>query len=466
MNNSKVLNLIKTKKKVLNKTQGFVKNKLIKYKSTTSFNQKSFHFFVFKSNDNRFKACSINYKYENDTLQEVENVVEETKKKSNKRFSFIFFIINLIVLAVVLIVSFSGEDSLSFSQTLEIIKWPFLLIALCMLVLDLVIDSLKFVLLIYQSTRRFRPFLAFKTMILGRYYDDISPSSTGGEPFQIYYMNKRGLKGEVATSVPLMKYISWQIGFVLTSFIFLIANYNYLMTQNSLIVTFAWVGFGINSAILFVVLLLSTSKKIGPALVIGCLKLLTRMKIIKDYQTTFRKTMRFVFRYQRCMREFTSNFFYFILQIILAILQILCSASIAYFVYLAFIEEGGVAYSLVIAITLLCNLAVCYVPIPGQAGVAEISFIAVYGGLFSSLGSNVGPLAVVIYRLFTYYSILLLGIGVVFYDFIIGNKKAEKYRKLHLFDGFVFKKPIKNHFRKKQRKDEIIDNKGNTLSEE
>ena len=98
---------------------------------------------------------------------------------------------------------------------------------------------------------------SLKKMYYGDKDNDISPSSTGGEPFQIYYMNKRGLKGEVATSVPLMKYISWQIGFVLTSFIFLIANYNYLMTQNSLIVTFAWVGFGINSAILFVVLLLS-----------------------------------------------------------------------------------------------------------------------------------------------------------------------------------------------------------------
>lgn len=445
--------LIKSTKKVLSKKTGFLKNKK-KYKAVIYKND-TLHFFAYKTGDARFKACSINYKYEIDKLKEAQNIVEENNKKPNKKLSLLFFLINLVVLAVVLFISFTGDDALSLSQAFSMIKWPFLVIAFSMLIIALLIDSLKFVILIYQSTRRFRPFLAFKTMILGRYYDNITPSSTGGEPYQIYYMNKRGLKGEVATSVPLMKYISWQIGFVFTSFVFLMTNYSYLIVQNSLIVTLAWIGLAINSVLLIAVLLLSTSKKIGPAIVIGCLRLLSRMKIIKNYQSAFRKTMRFVFSYQRCMREFTSNFFYFIIQIILACAEIICSASIAYFVYLAFITEGSASFSLVVAITLLCNLAVCFIPIPGQAGAAEISFITVYGNLFTSLGPKVGPLAVVIYRLFSYYAILFIGVCVILYDFLIGNKKAEQYRKTHLFDGFVFKKPFQKMVRRKKNKKPI-----------
>lgn len=443
MNVSELINFIKSKKKGLNKKGGIIKSKT-KFKATNVFNNKDSHFFVFKSNDTRFNSCSIKYKYETEKLNEVKSVVAETNKKPNKRLSLIFVIINIIILGIVLYTSLSGDDGLSLTEALELIKWPFLGIALAMLVLSLIIDASKFVLLIYQSTRRFRPFLAFKTMALGRYYDNITPSSTGGQPFQIYYLNKRGIKGEVATSVPLMKYICWQIGFVITSFIFLMLNYKYLMTQNSLIVTLAWVGFGMNALLLVAVLLLSTSKKIGPAVIVWFLKLLNRMKLIKNYRATFSKTMRFVVSYQRCMREFTSNIFYFLLQILLAGAEIICNASIAYFVYLAFIQDDPASFSLVISITLLCNLAVCFIPVPGQAGAAEISFISVYGNLFTSIGHKVGSIAVVFYRLFTYYSMLLLGIGVILYDFFIGNKRAEKYRKTHLFsDGFVFKKKIR-----------------------
>ena len=428
MNVSELINFIKSKKKGLNKKGGIIKSKT-KFKATNVFNNKDSHFFVFKSNDTRFNSCSIKYKYETEKLNEVKSVVAETNKKPNKRLSLIFVIINIIILGIVLYTSLSGDDGLSLTEALELIKWPFLGIALAMLVLSLIIDASKFVLLIYQSTRRFRPFLAFKTMALGRYYDNITPSSTGGQPFQIYYLNKRGIKGEVATSVPLMKYICWQIGFVITSFIFLMLNYKYLMTQNSLIVTLAWVGFGMNALLLVAVLLLSTSKKIGPAVIVWFLKLLNRMKLIKNYRATFSKTMRFVVSYQRCMREFTSNIFYFLLQILLAGAEIICNASIAYFVYLAFIQDDPASFSLVISITLLCNLAVCFIPVPGQAGAAEISFISVYGNLFTSIGHKVGSIAVVFYRLFTYYSMLLLGIGVILYDFFIGNKRAEKYRK-------------------------------------
>lgn len=455
-------NLSKKKKIMLliKKRHSFLKSVKHNLKCVLEHNLK-YRFFEFKSKDKRFTCCSIKYKYQLDTIKTAEREVKETKQKNNKLFSLIFFLINIVVIAVVLLIN-SGNENSSIVEIFQNIKWPFLTMALCVFILSIILDSLKFVLLIYQSTKRFRPYLSFKLIALGRYYDSITPLSSGGEPYQIYYLNNRGLKAEVSTSIPLMRHICWLIAFVITSSIFLICNVGNFGASNALIVTCGWIGLAINVVMLLTIVLLSTSKKIGPMIVVGVLKLLYKLKVIKDYQAAFRKTMRFVMNYQRCMRAFTTNIFYFILQLILAVSEILLSSMIAYFIYLAFESNPTATPSEIISIVILCNLAVSFIPMPGGSGVVEYSFITVYGKLFANAG--IAGWATLLYRIFTYYFVLLIGIVVLFYDFLIGNKKAERYRKAHLFkDGFIFKDKFKRITFKLKRKNK---NKNNDVKTE
>ena len=438
---------ISAKRVVLKKKKAILKNAKNNIKCVNFCNLKKVpHYFEYKSNNPKFKSCSIKYKMDLDTISQAKEQVEETRKKNNKWFSFIFFLINIVVVGIVIGINSKGDSS-SAGEVFNQIKWPFLFSCVGIFVLQLLTETIKYIMLIYQSTRRFRPYLAFKVMALGKYYDNITPGGTGGQPFQIYYFNKRGIKAEVATSIPLMRYIYWQAAYVVVCFVFLLTNTNYILNANSVIVTMAWIGLIMNTLIMFAVLLISINKKIGSNIIIGCLKLLSKLKIIKDYQTVFRKTMRFVFNYQRCIKAFTTNILYVILQIVLAVAEIILSGLLTYFIYLAFVPTATVSASTIISITLLCNLAVCFIPMPGGTGAVEISFMAVFGALFSSKGS--ASWATIVYRIFTYYSILLIGILVILYDFVIGNKKAEKYRKLHIFkDGFIFKEQLEK-FRKK-----------------
>ena len=116
----------------------------------------------------------------------------------------------------------------------------------------------------------------------------LTPLGTGGQPFQVYYLNKRGVKSQIATSVPLAKYIFSQISFVLIVIITLITNAG-AQGNDAIVVTAAWLGLSLNLILLLGVMVLSVSKKIGPKVTIGVLKFLNKIKIVKNYEVTFKK---------------------------------------------------------------------------------------------------------------------------------------------------------------------------------
>ena len=91
-------------------------------------------------------------------------------------------------------------------------------------------------------------------------------------PFQVYYLNKRGVKSQIATSVPLAKYIFSQISFVLIVIITLITNAG-AQGNDAIVVTAAWLGLSLNLILLLGVMVLSVSKKIGPKVTIGVFKI-------------------------------------------------------------------------------------------------------------------------------------------------------------------------------------------------
>ena len=80
----------------------------------------------------------------------------------------------------------------------------------------------------------------------------------------------------------------------------------------------------------------------------------------------------------------------------------------------------------------ICDLALCFIPIPGGAGGAELSFAALFAPYFAST-QGIFVWAMLFWRIFTYYGYLIQGAFLLLYDFAIGNKKIkpliEKYEE-------------------------------------
>ena len=358
---------------------------------------------------------------------------EKRKAKRKKIFSVLSFVLNIAILAVILIVQLSKEDASSIYA--PEIDWRYIAIVGAIFVGIMLLDSLKFIILIKKSTKKSRPFLAYKTSALGRYYDNITPMSTGGQPFQMLYMNKRGIRGDIATGIPLMKYITWQISYVvICTFVLIYNGIKFGSTTGAFATSVAWISIIVNVVIFSVIILLSVSKKIGPRIVIGVLKLLSKMHIVKNYQKTFRKVMRFVVNYQKTFKMLASNPLVLISEILLASADLIIGNLIPYFICRAFIpaatiEAQGITLFTTFIQSIICGLTLGFVPTPGAGGGAELMFVIIFGSIFGD--KTFWP--VMVWRIATYYIYLLQGLLVLVYDFAIGNKKYEKQKQAGIF---------------------------------
>lgn len=357
-------------------------------------------------------------------VEKSQKFVEKKKARKRKLTNIFSFVFNIIVLAIVLVGSFWGQDDKT-SVLFPAIEWKYIAVIVGIFAVIMILDSLKFLILIRQSTKKIRPHLAYKVSALGRYYDAVTPMSTGGQPFQMMYLNKHGIKGDVATSIPLVRYMFWQITYVLICSGILLYNQfcNQAATQIFSTVV-AWIGVMVNVLILLTVAILSISKKVGPLVVIWVLKLGSKMKLIKNYRVTFRKVMRFVINYQKTMRMFAKNFWVLISELLLAAVDTVLYNIIPFFIYKAFVPAGTLGIIDIMIQSIICNLTVGFIPTPGASGGAEAFFASIFGPMFE--GKTFWPL--LIWRISTYYINLLQGLLVLIYDFLIGNKRLERQR--------------------------------------
>lgn len=448
----------KSKAKVI-KNNLTVNNK--KQKPTTSFVKRKVYvrgkLLVFKraygasfSENNRFYlslACKhfiIQDHHENkEILNNVNEDVKQTKKKKN--LSFIYYILNIVIIAAVLAIQLSQESNpMEAISAIAEIDWWFVVAAFGTFVVCMLMDALRYGVLIHKATGVFRFRLGYKVGALGKYYDTITPLSTGGQPFQVIYTNKYGIKPGDGISIAMGRYIFYQIVYFTLVSIFAfklifspgsaIGSITAGDAGQGFVSTFMWIGYAMMAVVIITILFMSLNKRAGAGFVIGILKLLSKIhigkfRIIKDYKKTFAKVMRTVNLWQSTTKKYCKSFWVISVNFIASIIYFFAMYSMPFFIYCAF--EGWPAdvwqtLSTIISFAVIVDLTSAFNPIPMGAGTADISFTVLYGAMFSVPGAAIW--ALIIWRILAHYIYIIQGLVLVNYDYFIGNKRLEKYK--------------------------------------
>jgi len=408
--------------KILIKKIIIINDERVKIKPCKNFLQGKF--FVRDRIESEYIKVDKTVQKTNDTqkIKKFEKEVVNNKSKKKKLTTFLFFILNVLVIGGILIFSFKKDDIKPLDQLIaQHPTWKFFLLAVGLAILFMINETIVVSFLMKKNTKKFKFFTSYKTAAVGKYYDCVTPLSTGGQPFQIYYLNKKGFKGDIATSIPLCRYFLWLLGSIICGLISLSISYK---VANPLMLSMAGISLGALSLLFIFIVLVSVSKKIGQPLVVGGLKILYKLRIVKDYKKALFKTLTFVKNYQKSVRSFSKNIWLVLLELLLTIISLVIKASIVYSIYLMFnYPVVNAEWFEIITRVFLCEMAVCLIPLPGNTGGAEFSFYAMFAQLF-----NDGTLfwAMLIYRFLTYYGYLLQGIGLYTFSFISKKIKAKK----------------------------------------
>ncbi len=324
------------------------------------------------------------------------------QKKKKKKWSFLLFLaVNVIVIGITAMFEFTGEKSDDASTVADILNslshyWYYLIFAfLCFFGIYL-FQAIKISRMLKVTTGKRRYKTTFVSVIIGKYYDNITPLAMGGQPFQAYFLTKNKVPAGTATAAPIVQLFLGTCGFLtlaLVAFIF----FGYAV-ESTLIRVCAYIGFGINCLTPLAILFFSLFPKITTRIVSGCIKLLAKIHIIKDYETTLNKAIQTVVDYRTSIIFMWRSKSTMIIGYLLSVLEKLSEVSITFFVMMACFE-GSANYLEITAITLFIYSATSFVPTPGTAGASEGSFFIVFQSFLPML----------IWRLFCYYSFLFFG---------------------------------------------------------
>lgn len=297
--------------------------------------------------------------------------------------------------------------------------WWLLILAVLAFVGAMSADIYKYYILIRHFTKKKAPKLAAQTVFLGRYYDNITPSAVGGQPFQILHMHKHGhIDSEHAAMIPVIAFVSLQFAYVVLCLLTLLFGSSLVLSD----VTYAASFIGIllmafaPGAILFFALKPKAAKKVASAI----LRFGHKIHVVRHLEQTEEKTLGEIQKYADTVNRVLKNKHLLAKVLGLSFAYQLLLYSIPFLVVRAFGGDVGYLPATTTAITI--QAAITFVPTPGNAGAAEGSFYLV----FASLGSGNTFWAMFTWRFFTYYASIALG-GLVYLEMAWQKKK----RALH-----------------------------------
>lgn len=367
---------------------------------------------------------------------------EPAQKKKSMRGWWIKTVLMLALICVSVAVMFgignyiSPEGTKPFSDMVRDISVPYLLLLLGVILIYIFVESSKYAYLLKVSTGKFRIRTSVKTMFLGKYYDGITPMSTGGQPFQIYYLHKKhDVPKGVATAIPLVRYLVSAIVVTLISIALLIVTPMYL-ESGTITTTFyvmSWISIAINCLFPVAIILFSVFPNRTKRLIAGIINLLARMHVVKRKYETMIKWTRELGEYREALKMFAKKIKYAAPLVLLSAMETVISYSVPFFTVIAIagIPPTGELYLQILCLSTVTRYTALLIPTPGNTGAVETAGSLVF--ITVSAIDSVKPVlgwAVLVWRFFTYYMYILSGIGISIFEIIrsaVRNRRsAEK----------------------------------------
>ena len=348
---------------------------------------------------------------------------EKKRKKIRKILGYIgFFLINALVIAVLLIVEDKSGDTASGKEAFNrlLSNWYYAILAFAMFFIIVTFDTIVFSLLIKKTgTKVKRSGLAIKVAYLGRYYDRITPWAIGGEPFQMAYLTRGGLKTGQSCAVTMSRHI---IRFFTTAVLVIAILIASRIATSIWVMVVAIFSVLIGLIIPSFMLICAFRPRLGERIARFCLDVLYKLHIVKNYEKNWSKLQETVDHFLQGIKYLSSNKQVIILIAIGAIIELFATNSVPFFVIRAF-GNFEFTYWRTFVLCIFVSYASSFAPTPGGAGIAELSFYAIFAATIED-----GYLfwAVLTWRLAIFYVPVFVGFIIHLFDTVGAIIKTAK----------------------------------------
>ena len=320
-------------------------------------------------------------------------------------------IFNVIAIGAMAIAEFGNADrpSKPFSEVLSLLgsNWIFIIFCLCAFLIVVLCETLKYYVMLRSDTKRNMLRVAFEVAVLGKYYDFITPSGSGGQAFQMYHLKKSGLSSGISGALPVVGFLGNQVSFIVIALVLFILRLPHIDTVAATDVA-AGIGLVCYSAVPMLLLLFSVFPRLATSIVSWVIRLGAKIKLVKHPDDKINSVCNTFAEYRNSLAFMAKSKHVVILTFIFSALANLAIASVPYFVLRAC---GVTDVILIDTVTLSFYVysVITYIPTPGNTGVAEGAFYII----FTQLSEGILFWGTLIWRFFTYYLFIFVGMLVM-----------------------------------------------------
>lgn len=224
-------------------------------------------------------------------------------------------------------------------------------------------------------------FQCIQYSFIGFFYSGITPSATGGQPAQLYYMNKDGQKGSDSTVVLMTVAVVYKFVLVVLGVGILLFCGGTLKTELHSFFPLYLLGLALNTIVVMVVL----AAMLFPEWMIGAgawvERQMIRLGICKENPARMDKVRAFTENYRQAVGWLKQHPGKLMVILFVTFLQRCSVFLLTYMVYLG-LGQSGTSLQQVMILQASVYIAVDMLPLPGAQGITELMYQSVFAPVF------------------------------------------------------------------------------------
>ncbi|OQY09677.1 MAG: hypothetical protein B6I28_02555 [Fusobacteriia bacterium 4572_132] len=332
------------------------------------------------------------------------------KSVMNKKNIITFLIITVIVLGFVL-----KNEHIDIQLFLKMdIRWITLAFIMVLLYYTIEAYILKSAIEYHKTKFKFGKYL--KNIFIGQLFNGITPFASGGQPIQIYHLNKKGISSAEGASALFINFLMYQIALTIYGMFFLIFKFNFFANSSNNFLYIVFIGFIIDiSVVLFLIAIFLWKDTVKKVL----FNLIRKTPFLKEKnkQSISRKVIRFMKEFSKAITNLKDKKWLFEKLFILNMIKLAVIYTIPFFIAKS-VGVNNLNIINIIAGSAFLKMITSFVPIPGASGGAEGGFYFIFSIFFTF---KTLFFVIVVWRFITYYFAMIIGM-IVFTIFLLKNR--------------------------------------------
>lgn len=272
--------------------------------------------------------------------------------------------------------------------------------------------------------------ICFLFSSVGFFFSCVTPSASGGQPMQIYFMKKEKIPIPISTVVLMIVTITYKMVLVIIGLGIVLFARGFMEQYLGGILPVFYLGLGLNIFCVTFMILLVFHPFLAKQILVKGLWILGKLHLLKHREGRLTKLEASMDMYHETADYMRGHSWLMIRVLAITFVQRIALFAVTCFVYRAF-GLSGTGWMTVLTLQSVISVSVDMLPLPGGMGISETLFLAIFPPVFGDL---ILP-GMVLSRGLGYYTELLVSAVFTLVSVVVFERRVKRRQEAEKMNG-------------------------------